>query len=119
MLQEFCAKVVKLVVVIAFNTILCKFCKNLSSSLKSFNVLVGKLLEDIDFIFSGSQYLLIQNFTISLDAFTASCQIFKLLKTVLEVIEFINSSWILSNNLINVFFLYINLALQKLNSCFD
>jgi hypothetical protein len=54
-----------------------------------------------------------------LDAFTASCQIFKLLKTVLEVIEFINSSWILSNNLINVFFLYINLALQKLNSCFD
>lgn len=112
--QEF--KVVELVVGVCFNTIVRKVGIDLGTPLEGVAVLIAKSVEYIDFILASVLNLIVENFAIALQVFSAACNTLEKLVTVRKALELINSSRVFSDDSMDKIMLNVNFALEKLNT---
>lgn len=73
-------------------------------------------MECVDFILASVLDLVVENFAIALQVFSATGNTFEKLVTVRKWLELIDSSGILSDNSMDVIMLDIDFALKKLNA---
>jgi hypothetical protein len=112
--QEF--KVVELVVGVCFNTIVRKVGIDLGTPLEGVAVLIAKSVEYIDFILASVLNLIVENFAIALQVFSAACNTLEKLVTVRKALELINSSRVFSDDSMDKIMLNVNFALEKLDT---
>ena len=112
--QEF--KVVELVVSVCSNTIVRKVGIDLGTPLEGVAVLIAKSVEYIDFILASVLNLIVENFAIALQVFSAACNTLEKLVTVRKALELINSSRVFSDDSMDKIMLNVNFALKKLDT---
>ena len=112
--QEF--KVVELVVGVCSNTIVCKVGIDLGTSLEGVAVLIAKSVEYVDFVLTSVLNLIVENFAITLQVFSAACNTLEKLVTVRKALELINSSRVFSDDSMDKIMLNVNFALEKLHT---
>jgi hypothetical protein len=112
--QEF--KVVELVVGVCSNTIVRKVGIDLGTPLEGVAVLIAKSVEYIDFILASVLNLIVENFAIALQVFSAACNTLEKLVTVRKALELINSSRVFSDDSMDKIMLNVNFALEKLDT---
>ena len=112
--QEF--KVVELIVGICSNTIVRKVGIDLGTSLEGVAVLIAKSVEYVYFVLASVLNLIVENFAITLQVFSAACNTLEKLVTVRKALELINSSRVFSYDPMNKIMLNVNFALEKLNT---